>query len=37
MAKLPEGDTINMQSEVTIVHDDGSVTPSLLASGRRND
>ena len=29
MAKLAEGDTIAMQGEVTIVHDDGTVTVRL--------
>ena len=28
-AKLSEGDTISMQGEVTIVHDDGTVTVRL--------
>jgi hypothetical protein len=28
-AKLSEGDTITMQGEVTIVHDDGTVTARL--------
>ena len=32
-AKLAEGDTITMQGEVTMVHDDGSVTVRLQGCG----
>ena len=32
-AKLSEGDTIIMQGEVTMVHDDGSVTVRLQGYG----
>ena len=32
-AKLAEGDTIAMQGEVTMVHDDGSVTVRLHGYG----